>query len=147
MASFPKMSCEICGKPARYLLYCSHCHRAICINCYDPFIGTCKKCVLELFYGNISASLKVNKKQEESSSSMINPEEMGVCPECGGKIVTTPDGTRCCSSCGLVIGAGYSWMGSSNAPRESDAWHQYEYLYEKSLERYERIVRRHGRRL
>jgi len=145
MSKRPKWKCERCGKPVNYLHYCSHCWSMICEDCYDPFVGTCKECVRELFNGNTFASTKAIRKKK-SELSAFTYEETNLCPECGGQMITTPDGTKCCSSCGLVRGVGYSWMGSSNSPRESDAWHQYEYLYEKSLERYERIVRKNARR-
>lgn len=42
------------------------------------------------------------------------------CEECGAALVKTPDGTQCCSECGVVVGDGYSWFGSE--PSGKDQW-------------------------
>lgn len=45
---------------------------------------------------------------------------IGRCKECGAALIIAPDKTKCCPHCGLVIGEGYSWMGSE--PAGNDHW-------------------------
>lgn len=35
-------------------------------------------------------------------------EDKDVCGECKVSLIVTPDGTKCCPQCGLVVGKGYS---------------------------------------
>ncbi len=131
----PLWECEKCGKFVTHLFYCSRCWRMVCKDCYDHFVGVCKECVYELFYGNVNPP---SENTERLNLQPLNTQEPSACPECGNKVVRAPDGTEFCSNCGIVIGVGYSWMGS-HTDREDNAWHLYEYLYEKYLERHERL--------
>lgn len=47
------------------------------------------------------------------------------CKECHTPLIITPDETKCCPRCGLVVGKGYSWMGTE-APRD-ESMHVYEH--------------------
>ena len=51
-----------------------------------------------------------NKAVDSPSKLEVLP---GKCKECNNPLIVTADRTKCCSSCGLVVGNGYSWFGGS----------------------------------
>jgi hypothetical protein len=67
------------------------------------------------------------------------------CEDCTIPLITTPDGTKCCPQCGLVVGRAYSWMGHE-APPSENAWDIYEMVYERGLSRFAELTRKHWKR-
>lgn len=115
--NFPMWKCQRCHTLATRLLYCSSCLNVVCNNCYDPFVDACRDCVHELFIGNRTKVLenifsKVENEREAPLEQLAAFQ--GRCKECYTPLIVTPDRTRCCPRCGLVVGKGYSWLGGSN---------------------------------
>lgn len=125
----PKWKCENCGKLVTELSYCSSCWKMVCSNCHDPYVGACKRCVQELFKRNeLQFSEAINRAAEKigKSTSLRRHRNIVIkCKECYIPLIITPDGTKCCPRCGLVLGKGYSWMGRET-PRDESV-HIYEH--------------------
>lgn len=120
----PKWRCEACGKLVTELSYCQICWKMACSNCYDPYVGSCKHCAENLFAGiRPYLSKEVNHVSGENLQSISPRHHRDIvtrCKECKTQIIITPDKTKCCPRCGLVIGRGYSWIGHSFNPPPED---------------------------
>ncbi|MEM2914464.1 MAG: hypothetical protein QXH91_03560 [Candidatus Bathyarchaeia archaeon] len=124
------------------LYYCTVCWRMVCKSCYSPSLAMCKSCATKTFNA-AEQEHPAGGSPDKVEVSFLNARlDEDKCQECDHKLIITADGTKCCPKCGLVEGAGYSWFGPNFSTKEDDMWHQYENLYEKWIERNEKIRRR-----
>lgn len=109
----PRWKCHKCNTSVAELFYCAMCWKVVCEDCYDPFVGVCKDCISRLTK-NIG-----ELQQSEVETKRGSRKFFSRCRECNTPLIITPDKTKCCPSCGLVVGRGYSWIGHAfNPPRE-----------------------------
>ena len=61
-----------------------------------------------------------NLNEPAANDETAERKDLSLCKNCHSQLIVTPDGTKCCSKCGLVVGKGYSWIGRQ--PAGNDAW-------------------------
>ena len=120
---FRGWECGRCRSSVSLLFYCSSCWKLICKSCYDPYVGVCKDCIEKLLRRDATR----NSETDIETVSRISPAQDNTdlvitdkCEECKRSLIITPDGTKCCPLCGLVVGPGYSWIGSGESGK--DQW-------------------------